>query len=209
MAQAVVVDEWGIVREGLARLLEQAGVDAPMPVATATAGCAAVAEQQPELLVLGSCADSTPVDAVRRASGLADDLRIVALVSTADQGTIMDLFEAGADAVVPRAADVAELVDAIDHARSGRRYLAPALLTAMFTSPQVPLTPTAARCGRLTEREHAVLRLVAGGRTNREVADSLCIGAETVKTHLSSIYTKLSVNRRQAAVGVAIQQGLL
>ena len=79
----------------------------------------------------------------------------------------------------------------------------------MFTSPRVPLSPTAGRCGRLTEREHAVLRLVAGGRTNREVADSLCIGAETVKTHLSSIYAKLSVNRRQAAVGVAIQQGLL
>ena len=72
----------------------------------------------------------------------------------------------------------------------GRRYLAPALLTAMFTSPRVPLTPTAARCGRLTEREHAVLRLVAGGRTNREVADSLCIGAETVNTYLSSIYAK-------------------
>ena len=160
-------------------------------------------------LTLAACDAPTPVDAVRRASGLADDLRIVALVSTADQGTVMDLFAAGADAVVPRAAEVAELVEAIDHARSGRRYLAPALLTAMFTTPRVPVSTAPTRCGRLTEREHAVLRLVAGGRTNREVADTLCIGAETVKTHLSSIYAKLSVNRRQAAVGVAIQQGLL
>jgi DNA-binding NarL/FixJ family response regulator len=209
MSAAVVVDEWGVVREGLSSLLRAADVATAAQVPTATAGCAAVAEHQPELFLIGACADSSLVDAVRRADGLAPDLGVVALVSTADQATIMDLFAAGADAVVPRAALEAELADAIDHARTGRRYLSPTLLTAMFGDPRVALPASIARCTRLTTREHAVLELVAGGRTNREVADSLCIGTETVKTHLTSIYAKLSVNRRQEAVGVAIQQGLI
>ncbi|MCP2356929.1 DNA-binding NarL/FixJ family response regulator [Nonomuraea thailandensis] len=67
----------------------------------------------------------------------------------------------------------------------------------------------AARAAELSEREHSVLRLVAGGATNREAAAALFISETTVKTHLAHIYTKLGVSDRAAAAATAYARGLL
>ena len=70
-------------------------------------------------------------------------------------------------------------------------------------------SPTSVGRFKLTEREQAVLAQLVAGGTNREIADALCIGTETVKTHLVNIYAKLDVQRRDQAVGVALQGGLV
>jgi DNA-binding NarL/FixJ family response regulator len=206
---AIVVDEWGMVREGLCAVLDQARITTLGRTSTATAAWSILADGEVDLVVLGSFADAAQADAVRRARHLAPDSRIVVLVTNADQAGVMELFSAGADALVARSADEASLCDAVDHAVRGQRYLAPALLTLMFGHTPSATLIDPSRSARLTDREHAVLRLVANGRTNREIADALCIGSETVKTHLTNVYAKLDVNRRHDAVGVAIQHGLI
>jgi DNA-binding NarL/FixJ family response regulator len=92
--------------------------------------------------------------------------------------------------------------------RRGERYLAPELLRTLFAEPVAGSTG-AAPAFALTTREQSVLSELAAGRTNREIATILCIGSETVKTHLGNIYAKLAVSRRDQAISLALQGGLV
>ncbi len=207
---AVIIDDWGLVRLGVKALLANAGIRRVRTAATATAGLAGLEPDEVGLVCVGACADAALLDVVRRVHLRSHRMRIVALVGTIDQEEVISLFEAGANAVVPRRAqDEQQLAGALEHALAGERYLAPMLLTAMFGERQRPAVRRGTRCARLTGREQSVLELVAGGRTNREIAETLNIGAETVKTHLTNVYAKLDVRSRQQAVGAAISHGLI
>ena len=205
--QGVVIDEWGYVRRGMAALLTEAGVRVVAQAATATEGFAALKAETVDVIVIGCLPDSTVLEAVRRAS--ADrQLGIVAVVPVVDRSAIIDLCSAGAHAVLARSSSESDLADAVAHARRGERYIGRDLLAAIFPGPR-HRSPTSVGRFKLTEREQAVLAQLVAGGTNREIADALCIGTETVKTHLVSIYAKLDVQRRDQAVGVALQGGLV
>jgi DNA-binding NarL/FixJ family response regulator len=91
--------------------------------------------------------------------------------------------------------------------RRGDRYVSPALLSSLVGS----VAPVAAPAGAavLTARERDVLACLAQGRSNREIADELFVGVETVKSHLSKLYEKLGARDRHDAVAQALAAGLL
>jgi DNA-binding NarL/FixJ family response regulator len=159
------------------------------------------------VLVVGSCADSTTTDVVRRALAANPAVRIVALVGNVSQRTLVELCSAGAHAVVLRGAGSDDLREALAHARRGGRYLSPTLLTTLFSDPAAAVDRRGVRFG-LTSREQDVLSELAAGRSNQQIASTLHIGAETVKTHLGNIYAKLAVRGREEAISVALQDGL-
>jgi DNA-binding NarL/FixJ family response regulator len=208
VTKAVVIDEWALIRHGVRAQLEAAGVDMTEVASTATDGFAALARTRADLLVIGSCPDSSAVGAVRRARGLADlpGLKVIVLVGATSQRALVELCSAGANAVAVRSSDDPDAIATAARA-VGRdeRYLSSELLRALFAEP----TPAAPRMVSLTSRERAVLNELAAGRSNREIASSLCIGAETVKTHLGNIYTKLAVTRRDQAISRALTGGLV
>ena len=201
---AVVADEWCLVREGMRSLVDALGIVSRVLASTATE---ALAELRPgELLVLGSCPDMSTETTVRRARTVKE-VRIVVAASKIDRATVVQLCSAGADAVLDRSARMIDLDIALATIGKGHRYLAPAVLDVVFASAATGEPP--ARPAHLSEREVAVLELLATGRSNREIAVALHIGAETVKTHLSNMYLKLGVTSRDHAVAAALRSGLL
>ena len=201
---AVVADEWCLVREGVRSLAGSFGIASRVLALTATE---ALAELRPgELLVLGSCPDTSAEIAVRRARTV-EGVRIVVLAAKIDRATVLQLCAAGADAVLDRSARTMDLDIALDTIGKGHRYLAPTVLDVVFAS--APNGEPPARQARLSAREVAVLELLATGRSNRQIAMTLHIGAETVKTHLSNLYLKLDVASRDQAVATALRSGLL
>jgi DNA-binding NarL/FixJ family response regulator len=159
-------------------------------------------------LVIGSCADAATLDVIRRAAAADPALRVVALIGPMNQRQLVELCSAGASAILLRSSGESELLDALAHTDRGDRYLAPDLLPALFSDRHHFPRPRSHRV-QLTARERTVLNELVAGRTNREIADTLCIGAETVKTHLGNIYAKLDVSRRDEAIGMALTSGLL
>ena len=162
MLTAVVADEWCLVREGVRSLAGSLGIVSRVLASTATE---ALAELRPgELIVLGSCPDTSAEIAIRRARTV-ERARIVVLAAKIDRTTVLQLCTAGADAVFDRSARTMDLDIALDTVSKGHRYLAPTVLDVVFASAPNGVPP--ARQARLSAREVAVLELLATGRSNR------------------------------------------
>ena len=133
------------------------------------------------------------------------------LIAPAGAATVPELLTAGADGVIRRSASVAELTTALNVVLDGGRHIAPSLLPALAGSvaPDIDLTTGSGEAAMLSVREREMLVFLAQGRTNREIADELCISVPTVKSHLARVYNKLGVNSRADALGAAVNLGLL
>ncbi|HEX9530073.1 MAG TPA: response regulator transcription factor [Acidimicrobiales bacterium] len=207
---AVVVDHWPLVRLGMARVIERVGLRV---VAECDSGQEAVSHARRAgvaLIALGSDLNDDPVATTTALVGLRDRPRVVVLVDHGDRERLAKLLEAGADGVLVRTVGPDELGDAVQRVLAGERVLGTPLLPALVGMTTDALG--AAGAGpepTLTARERAVLRALAGGRTNRDIAAELYMSEATVKTHLSHIYSKLGVTDRQQAVARALGLRLL
>ena len=158
-----------------------------------------------DLVILGSCPDERLVRLVRRAKSLRAKPTVLVLLHGIDQTDVAGLLAAGADGVALRSATGEELGEIVAQLRTGERAVAAALVPALLGS----VTPQEDVASSLTARERQVLERLALGRTNREIAADLFLGAETVKSHLSSLYIKLEATDRHDAVSRALAVGLL
>lgn len=141
------------------------------------------------------------VETARRLRVLVPEVRVIALTASTDEARMMGVLKAGALGYVRKDADPEVLVAAIRAVAQGRTFIDPAVARRMAESelPRVDLTP----------RELDVLRQVALGRTNREIADALAIGEETVKSHVLHLLSKLMVENRAQAIVQALKRGLV
>lgn len=204
--KAVVADEWSVLRGGVAAVLAQCGVSTPMQTATGTEVVAAVERTSYDLVVLGAVPDVTPAKIVARLRALRPEVRVLVLLEGHGRDEAIDVLDAGADAVLSRTATEVDLREATVRLTLGQRYVSPGLLAAAFGRSA---TMSPADAVGLTEREREVLRQLADGRSNREIADALFIGEATVKTHLGNIYEKLGVANRVQAVAKVHELHLL
>lgn len=141
------------------------------------------------------------VSAIRALRQLSPDRpRILVLTTYDTDRDIHTAIDAGADGYLLKASSRAELVDAVLQASAGRSVLSQSAVQSLMDRD---------RGRQLTDREIEVLRAIAGGGTNREVAKDLLVSEATVKTHLMRLYPKLGVRDRAAAVRVAYERGLL
>jgi NarL family two-component system response regulator LiaR len=135
----------------------------------------------------------------------APQVRAIALTSFKEQGMIQQALEAGAIGYLLKDVGPDDLADAIRAAYHGQPTLAPEATWALFSATR----RTPALGDDLTDRERQVLALMAEGLSNLEIADRLVIGSSTVKTHVSSILSKLGVSSRTKAVSLAIKANLV
>jgi DNA-binding NarL/FixJ family response regulator len=158
------------------------------------------AKQTPDVLVLDltfAGRGFEPVTAVRDLRARFGDMAILILTALDDPIWIEELLKAGAGGYVLKSDDLSlRLAEAIRAVSQGRTFLSPTASAALTQ---------ANRKYSLTERERAILRLAAEGRTNPEIADLLRISDGTVRNHISNIYAKLNVDSREAAIKVAQQ----
>lgn len=147
--------------------------------------------------------DVDGVSAIRELSRLGVPSRVVVLTTYASDADVLPAIEAGATGYLLKDVPRDELVRAIHAAASGHTPLAPAVASRLVDRVRTP------EANLLSARELQVLALVADGATNREAGSRLHVSEATVKTHLLSVYAKLGVGDRAAAVAEGFRRGLL
>jgi len=145
------------------------------------------------------------VEATRRVLASCPETRVVALTSFTDEDLIGETLRAGAIGYLMKNVSADELAAAVRNAYVGRSTLAPEAADALVRAVSAPSPGAEA----LTAREQQVLKLMADGLTNADIAERLVIGVATVKTHVSSVMSKLGVSTRTEATATAIRRGLV
>jgi NarL family two-component system response regulator LiaR len=145
------------------------------------------------------------IETIRRLRKIAPHLKVVILTSYADDVRVVMALRAGAMGYVRKEADPDLLLASIRAAACGQSLFDPAVAQAIMHE----LTGTGKHNTALTEREQAVLRQLALGQTNREIATALTVTEETVKTHVGNILTKLQLSHRTQLVIYALKKGLI
>jgi two-component system response regulator NreC len=199
----ILADDHEIVRDGLRRIVEAEG---DMEV-VAEAGDAETARRRtsglkPGVLVLDLNMPGEPsLASIPSILEGSPGSTVVVLTMQDDPAFAREAFRLGAKAFVVKHAAGAELVDAIRAAARGETYVNPVLGARLAAEPEGPP-------GGLTPREIDVLRLVAAGHTNPEIADKLVISIRTVETHRAAIHRKLNTASRAEVVAFARDHGL-
>ncbi len=132
------------------------------------------------------------------------DTEVIALTSVLEDASVIGAIRAGALGYLLKDTKAEELIQAIKAASEGQVQLSPQAAARLMREVRAPESPET-----LTDRETEVLRLLAQGRSNKEVAHQLTIGEKTVKTHVSSILAKLNVSSRTQAALYAVRIGLV
>lgn len=205
---AIVADELGLVRAGIAAVLEAHGIEVVAQTRSGKELVSLATVDQPDLVVVGAPADLLVAEVVERVVRLRPHPEIVVLLPLAHEHVVRYLLALGVAGIALRTADPDELGVVIDAARKGARHVAPSLHHALSGAVALPaLDDRTAEL--LSAREREVLVLLAEGRSNREIAAALSVTLATVKSHLVRIYAKLEANNRNQALGRAVALGLL
>ena len=209
----LMVDDHEIVRAGL-RMLLQAQPDIEI-VAEADNGRDAVArarELQPDIVLMDiSLPDMDGFEATQQIKRALPKTAVLALTMHESDEYFFKMLQAGASGYVPKKAAPTDLVTAIRTVHEGGVFLYPALAKSLvrdFMGRAAESGERAALDG-LTEREQEVLKLIADGSTNQEIADKLTISVKTVERHRANIMGKLNLHSRTELVKYAIRKGLI
>ena len=143
----------------------------------------------------------TAIGAIR---GEMPETEVLALTSVLEDASVVGAVRAGAIGYLLKVTNGEELYRAIKAAAAGQVQLSPQAAARLLREVRTPASPE-----KLTERETAVLQLLAKGQANKEIARTLFIGEKTVKTHVSNILAKLGVQSRTQAALYAVQIGLV
>lgn len=214
MIRVVVVDDQAMVREGFAALLNaQEDIEVVGTAENGREAIAAVGEHAPDVVLMDV---RMPVlDGIAATRELAGHPTKVLMLTTFDlDDHVYDALRAGAGGFLLKHAPAAELLHAVRVVAAGEALLAPEVtrrLIGHFVSarPAALTDARPARLAALTDRETEVLRLVAAGFSNAEIASRLVLAEQTVKSHVSRTFTKLGLRDRAQAVVLAYESGLV
>jgi len=206
--RVLIVDDHGVVRSGLRLVLTGAGdIEVAGEAADVDEAISLARESLPDVIVLDVVMPgASGIQAAPRILNASPASKLLMLSMLDDPSYVREAFGAGAAGYVLKEAAESELVQAVRDVARGRRYLDPALGARLAAG--VPVA-TRARADPLSEREQEVLRLLALGHTNQEIAGMLYISIRTAETHRAHIMRKLRLATRAELVRYAISSGLL
>ena len=202
MIRLLTVDDHPIVRDGIARLIATQP-DMEM-VAEASDGQEAVEQfrkHQPDVTLMDlQMPNMNGMDAVGSIRGEFPEARIIVLTTYAGDVQVVRALKAGAQGYLLKGSLRKELIETIRGVHAGQKRLSPELATGIAEH---------ATDNALTPREISVLRLIAGGNTNKEIAAQLSVTEESVKSYVKNIFAKLDANDRTHAVTIAVKRGII
>ena len=208
-----IVDDETLVREGIASLLEmQEGITVVGQASTGAEAIQMAAEVQPDVLLMDvRMPGMNGVEATRRICREPGRVRVLVLTTFAEDEYVFAALEAGAAGYLLKNADPEELARAIRRVYEGESVLDPAVTARVVQVTVAALAETAPAALResLSPRERQVLRLVAAGNSNDQIAEKLYLSRGTVKNHVSRILGKLHARDRAHAARLAVEWGLM
>jgi two-component system response regulator NreC len=207
--RVLIVDDHAVVRSGLRLVLEsEEGIE---PVGEAGSAREAVFEARstkPDVILLDVVMpDQSGLEIIPQLLHENPDVRILVLSMQDDPQYVREAFAAGASGYVLKEAADSEVVDAVREVAGGGRYVHPELGARLIAAESEERRR--AEEDPLTEREGEVLRLLALGHTNQEIAKQLFISVRTAETHRAHIMQKLRLSSRAELVRYALDRGLL
>jgi two-component system, NarL family, response regulator NreC len=208
--RVLVVDDHAVVRAGLRLLLDaQEDIETVGEAADAREAVFEVRSSKPDVILMdvGLGSGKSGIDAAPEVLHEAPDGKILMLSMQDDPRYVREAFAAGASGYVLKEAADSELVTAVRQVAGGAHYVDPALGARMAAADAQ--ASRAADEDPLSEREREVLRLLALGHTNQEIAKALFISVRTAETHRAHIMQKLRISTRAELVRYAIAQSLL
>jgi len=209
----LLVEDHEVVRTGLRMLLEsQADMVIVGEASTGSQAIAMAQELSPQVVVMDiTLPDISGIEVTSQLKHRFPDMAIVALTIHEDEQYFFEMLKAGATGYVPKRAAPEDLISAIQAAYAGEVYIYPSLAKALVSDflsrAEEGLVKSA--MDNLTEREQEVLRLLAEGFTNDEIADQLVISRHTVARHRENLMRKLNLHSRGELVKYAIRKGLI
>lgn len=197
--QLLIVDDHAIVREGLKRALSQEGFDSINEADCVSAARAKISACAPDVAIIDiNLPDGTGFELIRWIRSYSKSIGIVVLTLHQEENYVVAAMNAGASAFVSKSEPIPILIAAIRHSA-----IAPLTFSANALDRVVRHSHS-----DLTAREFDLLAQLEKGMTTQQISELMFISQSTVKTHLASIYRKLEVNNRTAAVHAMHQRGL-
>lgn len=214
MIRVVLVDDQAIVRAGLARILSAAdGFDVVAECADGTEALRAVADTRPDVVVMDvRMPRMDGIEGTRRLASGSEAPPVLILTTFDDDDVLWDAIEAGAAGFALKDATAGDLIAAARAVAAGGAWFDPAVTPRVLGAYRRRVAPDQRQLRRLeqlTEREFGVLRLMARGAANAEIAASLYVSEATVKSHVGSIFAKLGVRDRAGAIVFAFDHGVV
>ena len=210
--RVLLVDDHDLFRTGLRTLLEEQGVEIVGEAANGDDAVMLVEEHAPDVVLMYlEMPGKGGIEATREIAAVAPLTRVVVLTISDQDADVMDAVVAGACGYLLKDATIQDLLRGIAAANRGESLISPAIAAKVLqrvraSSPDLETAQLLTT--QLSDRELQVLKLIANGKDNAQIAGELFISAKTVKNHISNILLKLSIENRIQAAVFAVRSGL-
>ena len=212
-AHVLIVDDHQLFRTGLAELLADEGVKIVGTVADGASAVDLVGRCAPDVVLMDlEMPGLSGIETIRRIAEIAPRTRVVVLTIDADEQSVVDAIAAGACGYLLKGTSLQSLVAGINAAVAGESLISAAVGAKLFERLRADDRRTTAErrvYSELSEREIEILKLLAGGKHNAEIAQELLISPHTVRNHISNILAKLQISNRIEAAGYAIRNRMV
>lgn len=211
--KVVIAEDHTILREGLKSLLtSNMNVDIVGEAQDGREAIKCVERLKPDLILMDlSMPRMNGMEAIKEIKRISKEVKVVVLTVHKNEEYILATFKAGADGYVLKDSSYNELMMAIQNVLKGKRFISPEIsekvLEGYIEGRERLREKTAWET--ITPREREILKLIAEGYKNKEIAEELCISVKTVEKHRSNIMEKLNLHNAQALTAFAIEKGLI
>jgi DNA-binding NarL/FixJ family response regulator len=211
--RVLLVDDHDLFRTGLRSLLEDQGLQVVGEAENGSAALRLASELAPDVIIMDlKMPGLTGVETTRQISGMAPLTRVVVLTISADDDDVMNAVMAGACGYLLKDSSIDQLIAGIRAAAAGESLISPQIAAKLLQRLRAGSADAVAAetiRAELSERELEVLRLIANGKDNAEIARELFISPKTVKNHISNILMKLQIENRIQAAVYAVRSGIV
>jgi DNA-binding NarL/FixJ family response regulator len=211
--RVVIVDDHDLFRTGLKNLLEEQGVQVIGEAANGRDALRLVSELAPDVVIMDlNMPGISGVDTTRQLAAVAPLARVVVLTISADDDDVMNAVVAGACGYLLKDSSIQDLVAGIIAAAAGESLISPQIASKVLQRLRSQTSHVDAAetiRAELSDREIEVLKLIANGKDNAQIAGELFISPKTVKNHISNILMKLQIDNRIQAAVYAVRSGLV
>jgi DNA-binding NarL/FixJ family response regulator len=210
--RVMLVDDHDLFRTGLRNLLEEQGVQIVAEASDGSAALSLVRELTPDVVVMDlNMPGMNGIEATREIARQAPLTRVVVLTISDEDDDVIDAILAGACGYLLKDSSIQDLMQGIRAASVGEALISPHIATKVLQRLRASSVDSeaVARGPELSDRETQVLRLIANGKDNAEIAQDLHISPKTVKNHISNILMKLQIENRIQAAVYAVRRGLV